>query len=322
MSRPTRRSFVKSAATSTAGLVIGFQFADGLLDALAAQTGGQTAPAGTTAATPAAAGANPALNQLDSWLRLAPDGSISVFTGKVEIGMGVDVALRQIVAEELDVPLSRITMTLGDTTLTPDQGGVGASNAISSGGAALRNVSATLRHLLVQAAAQRLNVSADQLQVRDGVIRASGDAAKSISYGELAADAQLQRLLKDPLRVNGSGFSLQVQGTGTPKPHTAYTLVGTPVPRSDIADKIFGTYRFAGDVRLPDMLHGRVVRPPGVGAHVVRVDDSAARAIAGFVQTVVKGDFVGVVSRSEWGAVKAVRAFGPMQRADILLNNT
>lgn len=291
----SRRDFFKSAG----GLLIGFSIAGPLAEALRAQA---PAPRPPAPAGPAPVG--PALEKIDSWLRLTPDGSITVCTGKVEIGMGVNVALAQIVAEELSVPMNRVTMVMGDTSGTPDQGGVGASNSIASGGAALRNVSATVRELLVQAASRRLGAPANELAVQDGVVRVKSDPSRSVSYGELVRDAHLDEQLK----VTGSGFSLNVQGSGKPKNPADYSIVGTPVRRTDIADKMFGTFKYVGDVRVPGMVHGRVIRPPSAGTTVVRVDDADARRLGGFIQTVVKGNFVGVVAQSEWGAVKAARA--------------
>jgi nicotinate dehydrogenase subunit B len=290
----SRRTFVKSAG----GLVLGFSFADSLVQTLEAQAAQASAPP----AAPPPVGTP--LGQLDSWLRIAPNGNVSVFTGKVEIGQGVDVALMQIVAEELDVPMSRLTMVMGDTSATPDQGGVGGSNAIASGGMALRNVSATARGLLLQAASRRLGAPVDQLQVRDGMVLVKTDPSKSVPYGELVGEADL----KEALKVSGSGFSLSVQGSGKPKDPANYSVVGKSVRRTDISEKVFGTFKYAGDVRVPGMLHGRVIRPAGVGSKVVSVDDTAAKKIRGFVQAVVKGDFVGVVAQSEWGAVRAADA--------------
>jgi len=290
----SRRDFVKSAG----GLLVGFTIAGPLVDAaLHAQAPSQPAPAG-----PAPVG--PPLAKIDSWMRIAPDGAVTVCTGKVEIGMGVNVALAQIVAEELGVPMSRVTMVMGDTTGTPDQGGVGASNSIASGGAALRNVAATVRGILLERASRRLDTPVEQLSIENGVVSPKGAPTRTVSYGELVKDAAFDQDLK----ITGSGFSLNVQGSGTPKSPANYSIVGTSVKRTDIADKMFGRFTFVVDVRVPGMLHGRVVRPPGAGAQFVSVDDSAAKRIAGFVQTVVKGNFVGVVATSEWGAVKAARA--------------
>ena len=267
---PSRRDFVKSAG----GLLIGFSFADSLVETLHGQTVVPRPPAG-----PAPVG--PPLSRIDSWLRIAPDGAITVCTGKVEVGMGVNVALTQIVAEELGVPMTQVTMIMGDTAGTPDQGGVGSSNSIASGGAALRNVAATVRGLLLEAAARRLETPVDGLSVLNGIVTSKSAPSRSVSYGELARDAALG----EELKVNGSGFTLNVQGSGKPKSPADYAIVGTSVRRTDIAEKIFGTFRYVVDVRVPGMLHGRVIRPPGVGAQVVSVDDSAAKPIAGSVST-------------------------------------
>ena len=285
----SRRAFIRTAG----GLAVGFSLFDPFTVSDAAQAPAAAAP--PPVGTP--------VGRLDSWLRVEPDGTIRVLTGKVEIGMGVDVALRQIVAEELDVPVARVVMQMGDTALTPDQGGVGASNAIASGGRALRNVSATARGLLLQLASRRLSVPAPDLQVRDGVVMSKSNPAATVTYAELVRDAPLQADVK----ATGSGFTLQVESAFTPKDPSTYTIVGTSVPRTDIAKKVFGQFEYVGDVRVPGMLHGRVVRPSGVGATVVRVNDDRARAISGFVKTVVVGDFVGVVATTEWAAVKAAR---------------
>ncbi|HUR33291.1 MAG TPA: molybdopterin cofactor-binding domain-containing protein [Vicinamibacterales bacterium] len=289
----SRRDFVKSAG----GLLIGFSISGGLVEIVHGQ-----------AAQPPAAGGpvpvGPPLGRIGSWMRIAPDGLVTVCTGKVEVGMGVNVALAQIVAEELSVPVSRVTMIMGDTSGTPDQGGVGSSNSVASGGAALRNVAATVRGLLLQAAAKRLDAPLEQLAVQDGVVTSKVAPGRSLPYGDLVKDVDFG----EALRVSGSGFTLNVQGSGTPRRPADYSVVGTAVRRTDIAEKIFGTFKYVVDVRVPGMLHGRVSRPPAAGAQVLGVDDTAAKAVAGFVQTVVRGNFVGVVATSEWGAVKAARA--------------
>ena len=280
----SRREFVRDAG----GLVVGFSMLDA---ALAPQLLAQSA----------ATAVPPSPKKLESWLHILPDGSVQVFTGKLEIGMGVDTALGQIVAEELDLNPSRVKFVLGDTATTTDQGGVGGSTSVSLGSRPLRNVSAAARAALVQRASQRLGVPADQLKVHDGVITAG---AKRVTYGELAAAIAAEQDLK----VSGAGFALNVESSAKPKDPSSYTVVGTSVPRVDMAPKILGTYKYIVDVRVPGMLHGRVIRPAGVGASVVSVDESPAVNIAGYVKTVVEKDFVGVVCQSEWAAVKASRA--------------
>ena len=290
-SKITRRAFVRDAS----GLVIGFSMLDSsLAPRLLAQS--------------AVLGAPKSPRKLESWLHVLPDGGVRVFTGKLEIGMGVDTALAQIVAEELDLAPSRVTFVLGDTSETTDQGGVGGSTSVSLGSRPLRNVAATARATLVQLASRRLNVAATDLQVRDGVVSVKGDASRRVTYAELASANLDAAAGDDALKVSGAGFALNVEGSAKTKDPSTYTIVGTSVPRVDIAPKILGTYRYITDVRVPGMLHGRVVRPAGVGATLVGVDDSTVKGIAGYVKTVFDKNFVGVVCDTEWGAIKAARA--------------
>ncbi len=286
----TRREFVRDAG----GLVIGFS----MLDASVAPRLLAQGPASV---------ASPSPKKLESWLHVHPDGGVQVFTGKLEIGMGVDTALTQIVAEELDLSPGRVKFVLGDTSTTADQGGVGGSTSVSLGSRPLRNVAATARATLVQLASQRLGVPAGGLEVRDGVVSVKGDTTKRVTYGELAS-TNLDAAAGDVLKVSGAGFALNVEGSARPKDPSTYTVVGTSVPRIDMAPKILGTYHYVTDVRVPGMLHGRVVRPAGVGATVVSVDESAAKAVAGHVKTVVEKNFVGVVCQTEWAAVKCAKA--------------
>lgn len=284
----SRRDFVKE----TGGLVIGFSLASStIVPRLLA------ADALTSVATPSPA-------RLDSWLRLDKTGTIRVFTGKPEIGMGVETAFKQIVAEELDMSPEHVEIIMADTALTTNQGGVGGSTSIMLGAKPLRNAAANARYLLTQLAAKRLGVPADQLEVKDGVVSVRGDAPKSVSYADLAGGGDLN----DALKVTGDGFSLDVQGPGKPKDPSQYTVVGKSLPRVDIAPKVLGKWQYVVDVRVPGMLHARVIRPSGVGATLVHVDDSAAKQIAGYQQTVVKGNFVGVVAGNEWGAIQAAKA--------------
>jgi nicotinate dehydrogenase subunit B len=288
----SRRDFVRDAG----GLLIGFSLVDAaVVPRLFAQAG-----AGPLAA--------PSPKRLDAWLRIGADGGVRVFTGKLEIGMGVDTALTQIVAEELDLAPGRVTFVLGDTGSTTDQGGVGGSTSISLGSRPLRNVAATARAALLQLGSRRLGVPVDQLQVSDGVISLKADATKRVSYGDLVTAASLDDTAGDVLKVSGAGFALNVEGTAKPKDPKSYTVVGTSLPRVDMAPKILGQFQYITDVRVPGMLHGRVVRPSGVGATFVSLDDAEARKIGGYVKTVVEKDFVGVLAETEWAAIKAAKA--------------
>jgi CO/xanthine dehydrogenase Mo-binding subunit len=284
----SRREFVRDAG----GLVVGFSMLDA---ALAPQL---------LAQSPVSTAVPPSPTKLESWLHILPDGGVQVFTGKLEIGMGVDTALTQIVAEELDLNPSRVKFVFGDTATTTDQGGVGGSTSISLGSRPLRNVSAAARAALVERASKQLGVPVDQLQVRDGVISSRTDTSKRVTYGELATAIAAEQNLK----VTGAGFALNVEGTAKPKDPSTYSVVGTSVPRIDTAPKVLGTYQYITDVRVPGMLHGRVIRPSGVGAKFFSLDDTEAKKIAGYVKTVVENDFVGVVAETEWAAIKASRA--------------
>jgi nicotinate dehydrogenase subunit B len=282
----SRREFVKD----TGGLLIGFSLADAavLPQVLAGAEGTD----------------KPSPNRLDAWLRIDRDGNVHVFTGKSEIGMGVETGFAQIVAEELDVPVNRIIFVMGDTATTADQGGVGGSTSIAMGSKPLRNVGATARAVLLRLAAKNLGVSPEELQVREGIVSVKADPARKISYAELAASGDLD----DALKVSGEGFALNVEGLGKPKDPSSYTVVGQPVPRVDIAPKILGKWQYITDVRVPGMLHGRAIRPAGVGAKLMGVDDSAAKKVPGYVQTVTKGNFVGVVADNEWAAIRSAKA--------------
>jgi CO/xanthine dehydrogenase Mo-binding subunit len=284
----SRREFVKDAG----GLLIGFSLADSAV-----------LPRVLAAAAPETLAA-PSPSRLDSWLRIDKEGIVHVFTGKPEIGMGVGTAYAQIVAEELDVPLDRVVLVMGDTASTTNQGGVGGSTSIMLGSKPLRNAAANARYLLTQLASRRLGVPADELEVIDGVVRVKGDATKRVSYADLASAGDLN----DSMKVSGDGFSLNVEGPGKPKDPSTYTIVGKPAPRVDLSPKILGHFKYVTDVRVPGMLHGRVIRPSGVGATFVSVDESSAKAIPGFVKTVVKGNFVGVVAENEWAAIQAAKA--------------
>ena len=262
-----------------------------------------TATTGTTATTatpvpvpePAAivpgvwpASVNPA--SLDSWLRIAADGGVTASVGKIDAGMGVGTSLAQIVAEELDVPLARVTIVMGDTATTVDQRGTGSSNGIIDGGAALRRAGAQGRAALVAMAAKRLDVATDALRVREGVVFVAADPARRVSYGELIGSGQ---------------FGIAVDEKVATKPPSEYAIAGKPVPRMDIPPKVAGTYAYVTDEKVPGMLHARVIRPPQANARLVAV---TASTMPGLVQVVREGDFLAVVCTSEPQAVAAARA--------------
>ena len=233
-----------------------------------------------------------AKDQLDTWLQIDKDNRVTVFVGKVDLGTGTKTALSQIAAEELSVPFKSIEMVMGDTGTTPDQWLTGAALTIQQGGSELRLAAASARIALLRRAAEQWQVPVESLEVKEGVIRQTGNATREATYGSLIGD----------------GFKLQVDPKVKVKPHTEYGIVGKSIPRVDIPAKVTAEHPYVHDLRLPGMLHARVVRSELIGATLQSVDDSQARKVKGFVRTVRKGNFLAVVCSTEWAAVKAARA--------------
>ncbi len=228
---------------------------------------------------------NPRLGQ---WLRLRRDGVVEVRSGKVELGQGVLTALAQIVAEELDVDLSRIHMEPACTGWSPDEGITSGSLSIQHSGAALRQACREARSIYLAAAARELGVDASTLRVRDGQIH-SGH--RSTSYASLADDRHLD---------------CDATGAQTPQTPPSHECVGTPAPRLDLPDKVMGRPRFIQDLLPPHVLHGRVLRPPSPGARLESLDDAKARALPGVVTVLRDGSFIAVAAEREEVAVAAV----------------
>lgn len=229
---------------------------------------------------------------VDSWLTIGPDNRVTIYCGKVDLGTGSRTALTQLAADELDVAFEHIDMVMGDTATTPDQWLTAGNLTIFQGGGELRRAAATARGALVERAAQRLGVPAADLIVEDAVVRVKARPERQVRYGDLIGD----------------GLSLEVDTKIALKKNPDYKVIGKSIRRVDIPGKVTGEFTYIHDFRLPDMLHARVLRPDNHGARVASVDDSAARQVNGFVQSVRKGDFVAVVARNEWAAVKAAQA--------------
>ena len=236
------------------------------------------------------AGKSVAATDVDAYLAIDAKGEVTLFSGKVDLGTGVETALTQMVAEELDVPMNRVKVIQGDTALTPDQDPSYGSNTIQKGGLQIRQACATARHALLGEAATRLNVPADSLTVTNGAIQAKGGG--SVSYGEL---------------IGGKKFDVKLDPKAPSKNPDAFAIVGKPVARLDIPGKCTGTFTYMQDVRVPGMLHGRVVRPPAIGATLQSVDETSVKDIPGLVKVVRIGNFVGVVAKGEWAAIKAAK---------------
>ncbi len=244
---------------------------------------------------------NPA--ELDTWLAIDGNGIVTGYWGKMDMGQGVDTAIAQLIAEELDVAVDKVNIVFGDTALCADQGGASGSSGVQRSGVAFQAAAAEARLVLLEKASAELEVPVADLYVSDGVIHAKNDRAKSISYGQLIGN----ELFDAPIKWNGKyGNRLSLEGRATPKDPRDYKIVGTSVRRRDIAGKIFATTDFLHHVTMPGMLHGRMIRPNAAGAHVKSVDKRSVEDIPG-VQVVVQKDFVGVVAPKEWDAVKAAR---------------
>ncbi len=228
--------------------------------------------------------------QVDGFLAVHPDGSVTVYSGKVDLGTGLRIAMRQMVAEELDIPVERIALIEGDTALTPDQGPTAGSTGIQRGGVQIRQAAATARQALLRLAAERLKAPADSLVVESGTIRAK-TGGKRVRFGEL---------------VGGRQFALKLDAKAPLKEPAAYTVVGEPLPRPDLPGKLTGRHTFMHDFKLAGMLHGRVVHAPAIGARLDSVDEASVAGIPG-VKVVRIKNFLGVVAEDEWAAVRAAR---------------
>jgi nicotinate dehydrogenase subunit B len=238
----------------------------------------------------AAGGKTLSTGRVDGFLAFARDGRVTVYSGKVDLGTGVRTALTQIVADELDVPMKQITIIEGDTALTPDQGTTSGSFSIQIGGMQLRRAAATARRALLRRAAAQMHCDISTLSIRRGVVIAA--SGERLPLGSL---------------VEPTTLALDIEKDGPQKTPAEYTLVGKPVRRLDIPDKVNGRFTFMQDFKLPDMLHGRVVRPSGFGATLVSYDESSIAGIPGIVKVVRINNFLGIVAQSEWSAIKAAQ---------------
>jgi len=250
-----------------------------------------------------AQGAKPPLtpDQLSSYIAVNADGSVSAFFGKMDMGHGLHVAIGQIVAEELDVPFKSVRVLMGDTATSVNQGGASGSTGIQLGGKQMRMAAAEARRVLVEMAAGLLSTPADRLAVNDGVVSAADDKAKRISYGEIIGGKYFNVQLDWNKEY---GNALYAPGKAQPKPPGEHRIVGQPIKREDVAPKVFCQEDFCTDVKVPGMMHGRMIRPAVAGAVPVKVDETSIKNIAGAKVVWDKG-FLGVVADREWDAIQA-----------------
>jgi CO/xanthine dehydrogenase Mo-binding subunit len=241
--------------------------------------------------------------QLDSWVAVREDGTVIVATGKVDLGTGIETALAQIAADELDVPFDRIHMQMGDTAKTVDQGRTAGSNTIQAAGQHLRQATAVARTEMLKMASARLAVPVERLTVSDGVISEMGNPSKSVSYAALVGGKTFNIMMD----VTGQQGGLRIAPQVKPKKYTDYKVVGTSVKRVDLPAKLTAKYTYIADVKVPGMLHGRVVRPATTISKPLKVDESSIANIKGVVKVVQEGTFVGVVALTELASIQAAR---------------
>lgn len=268
----TRRDLLKAGGA----LVVAFNFMPAALHAQAPRPPG------------------PDLQQIDSWIAIHSDNTATIYIGFAELGQGASTALLQVAAEELDLGMDQVRTATLETDVTPNQGGTYSSRAIRFGQPQLQRASAEARQHLLALASERLQIPVANLRVENGLITAGGDDAAFTTYGELIGDQR---------------FDLAFTGTAPVKPVDQYRLVAQPVKRNDIPLKANGTYQYMQHQRLPNMLHGRIVRPRGQGAYrdgvqVVSIDENSIANIPG-ARVLRKGNFIGVVAPREWDAVRA-----------------
>jgi nicotinate dehydrogenase subunit B len=282
----SRRGFLQSMG----GLVIAFNLFGGEAPAWGAEH----------------AGAIPEAGNLDAWLAVRPDNTATLFTGKIETGTGVQTALAQFAAEELDFPFERLDVVMGTTSLTVDQGPTYGSMTIRYAGPQIRHAAAAGRQALLDLGSRHLGVPVSRLVASQGTISVAGSPDRAVTYGKLVDGKRINVAIG----ASGQRFDLKVAPQVRTKDPATYGVVGQPLPRKDIPDKVMGRFMYVQDVRVEGMLHGRVVRPYGVGATLQSVDERGLDGIPGFVQLVRRENFLGVVAETEWAAIQAAARLG------------
>jgi len=226
----------------------------------------------------------------NAYLRIGEDGRVSCFTGKIEMGQGIHTSFAQMLAEELDVPLDKVDMVMGDTDLCMYDSGTFGSRSTKYFGPPLRQAAAEARATLIQLASERLRVDQKNLAAKQGVIFHRQNPQKKISYAQLAQGQKIERHLEEKPSI---------------KPYQKHTISGRPTDRMDARQKLTGEAKFAGDIRLPGMLHAKILRPPAHGATLKDVDLSSTKEIEG-VQIIQDEDLIAVLHKQPDMAEKAL----------------
>ena len=270
----SRRALLKAGGA----LVVGYSLAGARLAAAQAADSGH--PIGKTV--------DP--HEVDGFLAIHQDGALTVYSGKVDLGTGYRIAVRQMVAEELEIPVERIALVEGDTALTPDQGPTAGSSGIMRGGVQIRQAAATARQALLKLASAKMNVPVENLGVLDGAVIPKGSTI-GVTFGALIGDQR---------------FELKLDPKAPLKDPRTYAVVGQTLKRPDMAEKVTGRHVYMHDFKLANMLHGRVLHPPAVGATLAEVDEASIAKIPG-ARVIRIENFLGIVAEDEWSAVRAQR---------------
>jgi len=257
----TRRDFLKTAGCLTIGFCLG----------------------GRPWHQPASS--NPGDNaSIDAWLEVLADGRLRVLTGKLELGQGIRTAIAQVAAEELNMEMSQVEVTMAETGRTPNEGYTAGSNSIESSAMSIRRAAATARQQLLGLAAEKLKVPPNDLVISRGTI-STNSGTNPLTFAEILDGRQLSGTVPQQITL---------------KPKNAYNLVGKPIPRDDTAKIVKGDPVYVHDLRFPGMVHARVVRPPAYGAKLLHAEN-----VPGILKTVINGSFLGVIAESEYQSIQA-----------------
>jgi nicotinate dehydrogenase subunit B len=241
--------------------------------------------------------------KLSSYISIERDGTVTAYYGKIDGGQGLETSIAQLVAEEIDVPWERVRVVIGDTGQCVNMGGATAGNGLRQGGIIMRQTAAEARRLLIEMGSKTLGVAPADLTVTDGVVHSVADPMKRVSYAKLIGG----RKFDSAIEWKGEAQQLTVKVQAPLKKPEEFKVIGKSYPRRDMPGKVFGTLKQVTDLKLPNMAHARMIRPPVAGAVPVTVDEKSIADIPGAKVVWIK-NFLGVVAEKEWNAVRAAKA--------------
>lgn len=308
MSAPTRRDLLAGGGLVVFFAMTGVAAAQGSGQSRGLSGGGEGG-GGPSKVRPDLPGSLATQPALDAWIRIAPDGRATVFTGKAELGQGIKTALMQLAIDELDLPDNSVTLVTADTGRTPDEGITAGSHSMQDSGTAIADAAANVRHLLAAEAGRRWNVAPTTLFTQGGTVRTAD--GRSLGYGELAATLDLHVAARPGVARKASG---------------SRRFIGRDVPRVDIPAKLTGGRAYVHDLTLPGMLHARVVRGPSDGTRLVSPDLAGVSRLPGIAKVVRDGNFAAILAEREWPLVAALQSLNragwertgpPLPRGDL-----